>query len=204
MPYYKKINTLFIHIPKTGGNSVEEYLAKRYKETLKRGTGKFIFDDIKFNKFSLQHQYYSTIKKYAVQFDVDFKNNLKVFTIVRNPYDRLISDMIFQNFINIDSTPEQVFLQTPTYFSKSKDNHHIEQFKFLVNEHDIIDKDITIMKTENLKNDMYDYGFSDFNLNINRNKYNLSTYDKFFNDDIIDLVNFKYHKDFEYFNYEKK
>ena len=37
MPYYFKkrvVNLLFIHIPKTGGSSVEQYLSKHYKLNL--------------------------------------------------------------------------------------------------------------------------------------------------------------------------
>jgi hypothetical protein len=34
MPYYKEIHTLFIHIPKTGGTSLEEYLRTKYTESI--------------------------------------------------------------------------------------------------------------------------------------------------------------------------
>jgi hypothetical protein len=30
MPFFSKEKTLFLHIPKTGGSSIEEYLCKRY------------------------------------------------------------------------------------------------------------------------------------------------------------------------------
>ena len=37
MPYYKDIHTLFIHIPKTGGSSLEKYLQIKSTQTLFSG-----------------------------------------------------------------------------------------------------------------------------------------------------------------------
>lgn len=34
MPYYKKPNILFIHIPKTGGTVIENAIKKQYTQTL--------------------------------------------------------------------------------------------------------------------------------------------------------------------------
>ena len=35
MPYYKDINLLFVHIPKTGGTSLEYFLQNKYKQLTK-------------------------------------------------------------------------------------------------------------------------------------------------------------------------
>ena len=63
MPYYPKIHTLFIHIPKTGGRTFEEQLSKHSKQLLLGSSTNNLLPP-PFNKKSLQHQLYNTIFKY--------------------------------------------------------------------------------------------------------------------------------------------
>ena len=64
MPYYRKENILFIHIPKTGGSSIEHYFKnKKYNQSLFSGERNIAFTLEKFNQYPLQHQFYSTIYK---------------------------------------------------------------------------------------------------------------------------------------------
>ena len=92
MPYYKSKNLLFIHIPKTGGRNVEKNLKSKYKKRLYGGLCKNVLSP--YNKISPQHQLYTTLYKYKDKLNINFKD-LKIFTIVRNPYDRIMSDLFF-------------------------------------------------------------------------------------------------------------
>ncbi len=206
MPYFKNdiINILFIHIPKTGGTSVEIYFSSKFKIPL-NNKSLYLFMDEKEKKekniminSSLQHITYSQMIKYNDIFHIDF-NNLKIITIVRNPYERLISDFFFYKLINVNTTKEEVFNILQKYLKSDEyDNHNIPQYNFIV---DIkLNNNIYILKTENLINDMHKLGYTDFDIfnNVNPNKVD---YYQYLNNDSIKLINKFYYYDFILFNY---
>ena len=98
MPYFHndKINLLFIHIPKTGGTSLEKYFSDEYNIPL-NGDSLFLYSEL--NKLlgidtTLQHMTYNVIMKNKNGFIID-TTNLDVISIVRNPYERIISDLFY-------------------------------------------------------------------------------------------------------------
>ena len=215
MPYFKNndVNILLIHIPKTGGTSLEYYFSKEYNIKLNEKS-LFMFlneetkkqNNIEINS-SLQHITYQTIIKYKDFFNIDF-NNLKIITIVRNPYERIISDLFFFFKINKNSSKEHVFNVIKNYLLDNKlDNHNIPQYCFITNENKQIIPNTHILHTENLTNDMYNLGYTNFKNHINTNyQVNPSSinYYDYLNNDSINLINDFYHYDFELFNYKKK
>jgi hypothetical protein len=209
MPYYKKLNILFIHIPKTGGTSLEEYLKEKTTQTL---FSIELQNNILFEKFhiktgSLQHLTYKQIYYYKEVLEVDFNEYLKIITIVRNPYHRIASDLFFFELIDKNTRSEDVYKIIQKYiYDKSYDYHNIPQYMFLLDESNIVHPNITIFKTENLNEDLYKYGFTDFKLNLHKNNKNVKQeeYMSYLNNDSINLINIFYKKDFELFNYEMK
>mgnify|MGYP005994488069 CR=1 FL=1 len=200
MPYYKEINLLFIHIPKTGGTSLEDYLRKMYKETLISGHGNSILPEKDLQMNSLQHQTYTTIYKYREILEVDFSSSLKVITIVRNPYDRIISDLFHFHLINTDDTCESIFNIIKDYLYKDcYDNHNIPQYKFITDENEELIKNIHIFRTESLTQDINNYGFIDY-----IGTKSTIIHSNYLNNDSIQLINIFYKKDFELFNYNFK
>ena len=96
MPYFhnKDVNLLFIHIPKTGGTSISDYFVKKYNIPL---------NELSFAGFNIanninvptDHFTYKNIYiDYLLNLDL---SNLKILTVVRNPYERLISHLFFLN-----------------------------------------------------------------------------------------------------------
>ena len=169
MPYCKIKNTLWIHIPKTGGSSVYIYFVKKYSKehvTLQSGRGNKIIPDNELRKISLQHQTYNTLYTYRDVLKIDFNRNIKLFAIVRNPYNRLISDLFGFGYININSTQEEVFetIKTKYLFNTHLDNHNIPQYNFICDDNGILIDKIHILKTETLNRDMADFGFNDFSI----------------------------------------
>jgi hypothetical protein len=209
MPYYKNLNILFIHIPKTGGSSLEEYLKEKATQTLFCTS---IENNILFQKFhiktgSLQHLTYKQIYYYKKQLEVDFNESLKIITIVRNPYHRIVSDLFYFNLIDKNTSSEIVYKIIVKYiFDKKYDYHNIPQYMFLLDNNNEIHPKITIFRTENLNEYLYNYGFTDFNKNAVKNNKNIEQdeYISYLNNDSIKLINKFYKKDFELFNYEMK
>jgi hypothetical protein len=211
MPYFKNndVNLLFIHIPKTGGTSLEKYLSKKYNIKLNEES----LYVCNFKKFG--HSYHHCTYKEIIN-NIDFFKinieNLKIITIVRNPYERIVSELFYREFINDKNCNDQNFVYTKLdeYIKNEKkiflDNHNIPQYEFLINDDGQIDQNIKIFYTENLKNQLNNYGFDDFDVNENKNnifkdKGNINYID-FLNNDSIKLINEYYKKDFEFFYYK--
>lgn len=171
---------------------------------------------------SLQHITWTEIQKYKdILFDnaisksvtsniLSKRNGHKIITIVRNPYDRIISELFFIKLLNPNTvTQDTVYLKLIEYFNNPStfDNHKLPQYLYLVDEKGNIPEGIIIFKTETLTQQMHQNGFTDFteNENITVNcKINPTTNSKYatlLNSQSIQLINEYYAKDFEMFDY---
>lgn len=215
MPYFssKNINVLFIHIPKTGGSSVDNYFAQKINKTLDTS----LYYEEKPSKFygvSLQHQTLQTIKGNPDFFKINW-NNITLMTIVRNPYTRILSEVFWRRChlmkhnknIKMYQNKEEVELQIKNYINLYKndnnvlDNHMRPQYEFLIDLDNNINKNIIILRTEKLTELMKKQGWNDFNFKKNESiKFNPTDW---LTPDSISLINEVYSKDFEYFGYEK-
>lgn len=203
MPYYENINVLFIHIPKTGGSIIEHRLNEKTKQTLRNLYPKNELLPKPHDVQSLQHQFYSTLYKYKNILKIDF-DNIKIFTIIRNPYDRIISDLFFLGLMKTNDSSETVYdiIKNNYLFKNNLDNHNVPQYKFITNEKLEIYPNIKIFKTENLNDDNKIINdFLGVNINIKQSNVN-KNYSKYLNKDSIALINNFYKKDFELFNYK--
>jgi hypothetical protein len=208
MPYFNKndTNLLFIHIPKAGGTSLQLYFSEKYNIPLNNKSlyGDFIEKHKLQNKIntSLQHMKYLTIFEYKDFFGINF-DNINIITIVRNPYERIISDLFWSKKISIDTSKDKVFDIIKTYvLSNNLDNHNIPQYLFITDDNKELIPNIKILHTETLQSDMFNLGYTDFSIKENSNKHNVNYYD-YLNNDAIQLINDFYDYDFKLFNYEK-
>jgi len=304
MPYFEQVNIFFIHIPKTGGTSVEEYFSKKYQIVLNhnhiyyRYNEQTIQDEVESARKSWKHlidrmienekqkctnlkqkrslisavpsikaavlkkpnwdkvkqnmpdfQYFKKIRlvrdmRHSMQHmtwveiykhrDIlwphgspinNYSNStrpvggslqapcsntaLRIFAIVRNPYDRVVSDLFFHNLLKSSHViePNIVYEQLKKYLDSpgTFDNHKTPQYEFVVDECGNLLPNIHIMNTESLTQDMRNYGFRDFNLHRNATNVKLpaavTKYAALLNPESIDLINSYYWRDFEYFGY---
>lgn len=205
MPYYQNKNILFVHVPKTGGSSLEEYLRKDDIEVLHTDNKDKEKLPLMNDRLALQHQKYKVIYKHRELYNINFNDNLKIITIVRNPYTRVVSDLFFLGLIKKDTSPDLVYrIMITNYFIYR--NHNIPQSDFLTDENGELIKNLVIFRKESLNDDLIKYGFTDFNIQKNTNRLNIpeSSYMSYLNNDSIKFINNYYKKDFILFNYEIK
>ena len=76
-----------------------------------------------------------------------------MFTVVRNPYDRVISDLFWNELIKKDFTTENVYdvIKNNFLYRDDLDNHNKPQYKFITDENL---KLIPNIKYLNVKNQM--------------------------------------------------
>jgi hypothetical protein len=207
MPYFhnEKVNLLLIHIPKTGGTSLQYYFRNKFEILLNRYSLYTYQKHEFFEGVSFQHQTYKKIKENQRYFNVDL-NNLEIISVVRNPYYRIISDMLFVKIIDENTSDEDVFNKLENEYLKNiykpeYDNHRIPQYMFLLDENYELLKNVTILKTETLTEDMKKLGYTDFENHHYKTTISRDYMD-FLNEKSIQLINKYYKKDFEFFDYK--
>ena len=202
MPLFKKIKLFFIHIPKTGGTSIDNFLYKKYN--IERNVENFFSScPIKLNKHTLQHSTYEELVKYGKCLNIQI-NKYKLLSIVRNPYNRIVSELFYNGFIDINSTKEFVEIKIKDFLEDDYhyDNHKTPQYKFVTYKNKLV-KDIVILRTETLTEDMRKYGFADFDENANKTFRDKIDYMNLLSDKAKNIIYDYYKKDFELFNYDK-
>ena len=170
---------IFIHIPKTAGTSIEYYFTNK---NWKRKTHK-----------------HTDIHEIKERFK-DIYNSYRKFTIIRNPYDKLISYYFFLNKIiykNANAIQFNNWVKKPSMFWNFNNPINIlkPQYKW-------IDNTVEVIKFENLNNELSDFFNKKICLPI-KNKSNHDCYLSYYNRESLDIVYNAYKKDFKKFNYKK-
>jgi hypothetical protein len=187
-----------IHITKCGGTSIENIGKKNGKLW---GT---FHKEYACNSCSHSHTVFKYINK-EIQLKYDW------FTVVRNPYERILSEFYckwggigsYEKSIPLVKEECNKFLISKIKNYNGFGYHYTPQFFYLENDYNI---DIKILRLENLKEDfnnlMKDYDY-DINLTNHDNKSNKRSFKiSDFSEELIDLINVVYKKDFELFGYK--
>lgn len=190
---------IFIHIPKTGGTSIEQFIKDN-------GENNLLFIGVQNNR-SLQHLTSYELKKIIPYI---YKKYYK-FSIVRNPYDRLLSEYYWNPSINLgykNGKSKKEFLEyvikivkNKSYFNNIYYDHFIPQYNFLYYKNKLLVNQL--FKYEDLE---WVTKYLKKKLTIKRefpylNKNNVEKED--WNNDEKEIIYNLYKNDFLYFGYEK-
>lgn len=209
-----KKNLLFIHIPKTGGNSIQNILMK-YSEDKITSQNKFQ-DGIE--RFGINYRNYnlkkhSPLRAYKEELDESLYNSLYKVSVLRNPWDRMIS-LYFSPHAGRTTFNEKTFVQMikkqPTmeeFLSITSKSSILDLLTFRNNKRktQAIDDNIDfLMRYENIDQD-----FKELCGRINiaqeelpvRNKSKRGHYSEYYNEELMKLVANKFAMEVEFGKY---
>lgn len=186
----------FVHITKTGGSSVEI-------------TG--IQNGIEWGRF---HSEYGWWHSFLPLKNESFKKKYNWFTVVRNPYSRIVSEFYCPWAIGFDQKTLDVEVFNKIIIEKIQQRSSTVIWDGIIycgdhwsEQHKYIDENVShILKFENLQqefNDLMKIYNLNIELNIRQNKSFKIFNEKNLSKKTIDLINEVYDKDFSFFNYQK-
>jgi len=218
---------IYIHVPKTGGASVEDFLLDKfgYERSILTftdgiGTSQFNSDNSgKRTLYPLMHYTLPQLTKEVNRSGHKVDNSWNIFSIVRNPYYKLISELFFVWNIPLtfhyhtlpeSARPALVDSSLDEYINNPDNvnyhsNHSLPQYKFFEN----TDLNYKIFKFEDgLENIMSKLGFEiekpfPHRLNIFKERNTPKPdYKDVLTPYLVETVNNLYYKDFEIFGYD--
>ena len=212
----KELKCVYVHIPKTGGTSIEkifyEILHKEKPSMTSRSDFEYFLGWDGEHKLWMQH---ATMQQINDLYEKDVSEYFK-FAFVRNPYERAVSDWKFLRGRSNKKWRSKTFLKylnCDGYFKRmlsdkknksTRIDHTYSQFDFLYSKDGKCLVDF-IGKFENLQEDFNTIcdkmGIARKTLPYSK-KQKYKNYTEYYDDETREIVAEKYAKDIEYFGYE--
>ena len=206
MPISHNHKFIFVHIPKTGGTSIEQFFKLFKKNNLYEPK-----NNINENGVSYAPQHITAKQLKTHHLSKDHFDEYYKFAIVRNPYRRLISEYTWLRngrYFKITGAPKDFSEWVKYYLADIDTDHKLTQYEYLYDDNGNLLVD-DVFKLENinkhfptiLENINYPYK------NIRLPKMNASanvTIQEFIKPDIKPFIDNMFEKDFEILNYSTK
>lgn len=220
-----KEKLIFIHIPKTGGISIEEYLQSYYgyqRNALILNHGYGVYRD----KYNSQFTIYPHMHFPLIELERElFKNNIivdnswKIFSIVRNPYNKFLSALFYSDKVDL----KYHYFTLPENQRSHCLNYYIDQFLNLDINDNYISNHIApqhlFFKETNLKYNIFKFeeGLENILVNLGYDAkgklgHHLNTfklmgvprirYEQIYTKHLIEVINELFVDDFKLFEYE--
>jgi len=219
MPISYQYKTIFIHIPKCGGTSIEKILGMACQEDFFAYDHIYQLKNIKVPKEKFTPEEYTlciaktpqhlTFRELKKIIPVDVFDSFSKFSIVRNPFSKLVSEYNYIKSLDCHSDVIE-FRDLIEYLKLDKfkrihrfDSHLEPQSSFLMNENLEIDDSIKIYKFESLSECIQDMlKISPINYEVHARKSKIyRPYQEYYTPEMIDVVLNFYKEDFVNFNY---
>jgi hypothetical protein len=207
---------LFVHVPKTGGNSIQSRLAAYSDDRLvvagphQDGVERF---EIRSDQYAITK--HSTLRDYQRQLEPSLFDRLFKFAVVRNPWDRLISfyfsphrgsvewdRQAFVRFLS-EVPPVRSYVMSNSWFERVTSSARIGPARRWVGP---LDRDLdTLLRFETLERD---YRMVCERLQIpyeplpRRNASDHQAYTRYFDEELVRIVGERYRDEVEYGDYE--
>ena len=177
-----KFKFIFIHIPKTGGTSIEKFFDTKLNYDLKHLTN--------------------------VEYDEECVNcnGYIKFSVIRNPWERMVSYWNYRQSVAwaTDDGEIPIFTDWMKFVHQKKSRPLLTMFDFLRDKTDTI-KNIHLIRFENLQED-FDIVCDKIKIPKQElphsNNRNHKHYTEYYDDETREIVAEKYAKDIEYFGYK--
>jgi len=200
-----RFRTIFVHIPKTGGQSVEQVFLDKMRLSWETRAPLLMRENIdpRLGPDRLDHLYASEYVRLGHVAPIDFDSYFK-FAIVRNPWERLVSEYKFI------ARPEVAFSdfilkRFPAGGSSDRGRHVAPQWRFICDQSKavIVDK---VIRFENLKEELENtfrqiFGDATELPHINASK-DKRDYRTFYSQPTLDFVANFYREDIELLGYK--
>jgi len=191
-------NFIFIHIPKTGGNSIHNALRAFSddqvvcKSDIQDGVERF---ELTHSKYNISK--HSNLRQYINEVPPSFLDDCRIFTCVRNPWERMLSYYF--------SPHRKVSKWCRSSFINMLNNETYNTEHYLRNIEGHVQNDISFMRFERLQSD---FERTCASLNITEvnlphyNKSNHENYQHYYDKELIQMVEQKSMFEIEMFDYK--
>ena len=170
---------IFIHIPKNAGTSIEEYFGNE--------------------SVRIQPNKHADIYEIKRKFKNSY-NNYRKFTIIRNPYDKMVS---WYFYLKRNLGEKYKVIEFNEWIKDPLKFWHVDDpVSYLKPQPEWVDNTVEIIKFENLNEELNKFFNEKIYLPIT-NKSNHDHYLKYYNKESLNIIYNRYKKDFEKFNYKK-
>jgi len=195
MPYCKKEKIIFIHVPKTGGTTLEHLFNMQHEDKLFYPKDIYTYDEC---LFSPQHLPYRIIKEKNMIEDI---GDYKKIIIFRNPYKRALSSY-FHHKKSRKFNPKKFHSFVVKNFISPRKDHFLPQSTYLDTEFDYIARTETLDDDIGRMNKLFNLGLVYKKTRSNKSN-NKDEYLERILPETYKLMNVIFNKDFELLGYKK-